>query len=96
MQIIAFGVDKQWDPAVKHRELYLVIYDGTWWRIMWEKEHIYVCGCVCVTGSLCCAVEIDKTLWINYNWKNKNHLKKKNYAWSETKCNLKLSESFKS
>ena len=28
--------------------------------------------CVCVTGSLCCIVEIDK---INYNGKNKNHKK---------------------
>ena len=30
-----FGVDKPWDPAVQHRELYLVICDGTWCRTMW-------------------------------------------------------------
>ena len=29
--------------------------------------------CVCETGSLCCIVETDGTL--NYNGKNKNHLK---------------------
>ena len=57
MQTTAFGVDKQWDPAVEHRELYLVTCDGAWWRIMWEKECIYVC----VTGSLCCTEE---------NWQN--------------------------
>ena len=39
---IAFGMNKQWDPAVEHWELYLVIYDGSWWKIMWEKEYIYV------------------------------------------------------
>ena len=39
----ALGVDKQWDPAVQHRELYLVTCDGTWWRIIWEKRiYIYI------------------------------------------------------
>ena len=61
MQTIAFGVDKQWDAAVWHRELYLVSSDGIWWRIMWEKE----CMSICVTGSLCCTVEIDRTLYVN-------------------------------
>ena len=42
MQTIAFGVDKQWDPAVQHWQLYVVTCDGAWWRIMWEKE------CVCI------------------------------------------------
>ena len=32
-----------------------------------------ICVCVCETGSLCCIVETDGTL--NYNGKNKNHLK---------------------
>ena len=36
------GVDKHWDPAVQHKELYLVTYDGTWWRIMWEQKCIHV------------------------------------------------------
>ena len=45
MQTIAFGVGKQWDPALKHRELCLVTYDGIWWSIMWEKR---ICVCVCV------------------------------------------------
>ena len=26
-----------------------------------------------MNGSLCCTVEIDRTLYINYNGKNKNH-----------------------
>ena len=47
--------------------IYPVTCDGTWWRIMWEKEHIYmciyICVCVCVwLGSLCCTAEIDRTL----------------------------------
>ena len=48
MQTIASGMDKQWDSAVQHQELYLVTYDGTWWGIMWEKK-IYVCMCDQVT-----------------------------------------------
>ena len=58
MQTIAFGVDKQWDPAVLHRELYLITCDGTWWMIMWEKE----CKYICITGLLCYTAEIDRTL----------------------------------
>ena len=58
MQTIAFGMDKQWDPAVYHWKLYLVTYDRAWWKIIWIKECIYVC----VTGSLCSMVEIDRTL----------------------------------
>ena len=42
MQTTAFGMDKQWDPVVLHWELYAVTYDGAWWRIMQEKECIYV------------------------------------------------------
>ena len=30
-----------------------------------------------MTGSLCCTVEIERTLQTNYNRKNKNHFKKK-------------------
>ena len=30
MQTIAFGMDKQWDAAVLHWELYVVTYDGAW------------------------------------------------------------------
>ena len=35
------------------------------------KKRIYTY--ICMTGSLCCTVEIDKTLSIDYNGKNKNH-----------------------
>ena len=39
---------------------------------MWEKEYIcvWVCVYVCMTGSPCYTVEIDRTLLINYNGKN--------------------------
>ena len=33
-----------------------------------------------MTESLCCTVEIDRTLSINCNGKNKNHYKKKKIA----------------
>ena len=39
MQTIAFGVEKQWDPAVQHCKLYLVTYDGAWF---YEKEELYM------------------------------------------------------
>lgn len=32
---------------------------------------------MCVTGSLCCTVEIDRTRYTNYNGKNKDYYKKK-------------------
>ena len=68
MQAVAFGVDRQWDAAVWHWELYLVTYDTAWWRIMWEKE----CMFVCVTGSICCTVEnwqntVNILLWLQSN-----------------------------
>ena len=48
------------------RELYLVTYDGTWWRIMWEKEcvytHTHTHTHTHTPGSLCCTVEIDRKL----------------------------------
>ena len=50
MQTTTFGVDWQWDPAVKHWELCLVTCDKAW---EWEKKE---CTHVCVTGSLCCTV----------------------------------------
>ena len=56
MQTIAFGVDKQWDPAEEHRELYLVTCDAISWRAMWEKVYM------CMTGSHCCTAKIDRIL----------------------------------
>ena len=61
MQTIAFGVDKQWDPAIKLRELYLVTCDGTWWRIMWEKK---ICVCVCVCMCVCVSVCVCVCIWL--------------------------------
>ena len=55
--------NKQWYSAIEHRELYPLSCDGTWWKIIWEKECMCVCVCVCVhmTESLCCIAEIDTT-----------------------------------
>ena len=39
MHTFAFGVDKQWDPAVWHRELYPVDCDA---KLMWGKKNMYV------------------------------------------------------
>ena len=30
MQTVAFGMDKQWVPAIYHWKLYLGTYDGAW------------------------------------------------------------------
>ena len=34
--------DKQWDPTIQHRELCPVSWVRTWWKIIWEKECIYM------------------------------------------------------
>ena len=39
---MTFRMDKQWGPAVEHRELYAITHDGAWRRIMWEDCVIYV------------------------------------------------------
>ena len=41
----------------------LMKHDGEYY----EEKNTYM------TGSVCCTVEIDRTLQINYNGKNKNH-----------------------
>ena len=77
MQTITPGMDKQWDPSVWHRELYLVTCNGTWQKIMWEKEYIYICVYIFIyvyiyiyvyifiymymTESLCCIAETDRS-----------------------------------
>ena len=38
-----FRMDKQWGPSLQHRELYPVSWDRTWWKIVQEKECVYVC-----------------------------------------------------
>ena len=56
---LALGVDKQWDPAVQHREIHLTTCDGTLMRNNVRKR-MYIH--ICMTGSLCCTAEIDGTL----------------------------------
>ena len=35
-------------------------WGGTQWKIVWEKQFVYM------TRSLCCTADIDTNLWINY------------------------------
>ena len=42
--LITFRMDKQWGPIVQHRGLYPISWGRTWWKIVWEKECIYVYG----------------------------------------------------
>ena len=42
MQTIAFGMDKQWDPAIQYWEIYLVAYGGAWPCTKKECIHMYV------------------------------------------------------
>ena len=42
MPTIPFGLNKQWGPSVQHRELYPITCDGTWWKIIWGKECVYI------------------------------------------------------
>ena len=65
MQNIAFKVGKQWDPAVEPRELYLVICDGTWScekKKIHTHTHTHIYLYVCMTGSVCCTAEVDRTV----------------------------------
>ena len=84
MQTIAFGVDKQWDPAVEQRELYPVTCDGTWWKIMWEKE--YVCVYVCIYIYIYIYDWDWVTLLHSRNWQNTvNQYNGKNKNYEKTK-----------
>ena len=52
---------------------------------------------ICRTGSLCCIVEIDRTLEINYNGKNKNHkikIKRENKGKGHVLTYLRLTATF--
>ena len=49
---------------------------------------MYVCVCVCITGSLCCTAETDRLLQINYN--KKKFLRKKASCPSPTPVGLTL------
>ena len=42
---LTFRMDRQWGPTLQHRELYPVSWDGSWWKIVWEKNmcvYIYI------------------------------------------------------
>ena len=47
-------MDRQWGPAVKHKELGAITCDGTWWKIIWERMWR------CMTGSLCCTEKLTE------------------------------------
>ena len=40
-QTTTFRMDKQWGPAIQHRELYPVSWDRTWWKIIWQGMYVY-------------------------------------------------------
>ena len=42
-----------------------------WWNMMDDNVRKKMCKYICMTGSLCCVVEIDRTLQINCNLKIK-------------------------
>ena len=42
MQSITSRLAKKWGPTVQHRELNPVSWSTTWWKIVWEKEYIYM------------------------------------------------------
>ena len=59
MHTIVYGMDGQWGPTVKHRELYqysviTYIYE----KKNWKKMDV----CICISESLCCIAEIIMTL----------------------------------
>jgi len=61
MQTITFRTDKQQSPYAYHRELYPITCNGHD-EILYDKKNVYMC----ITGSLCCTAEIDRTLSINF------------------------------
>ena len=72
MQNITLRINKQWGPAVQHRELYPISCDRTWGKIVWEKEYFIHThththththySFIYTTGSLCYTAETDTTL----------------------------------
>ena len=42
MQTMTFRMNKQWGPTIQHRELYPISWERLWWKIIEEKECIYV------------------------------------------------------
>ena len=48
---MTWRMEKQWGLTIQHRELYPVSWDRPWWKIVWEKECIYVYAWVTVLYS---------------------------------------------
>ena len=55
MKTLAFGVDGQWDSCIAYGAISLITCDGTWWKIMWEKN-----ACMYMTVSLFCTAELTE------------------------------------
>ena len=66
MQTITFRMDKQWGPTAQHRELYLISWGRTRWKIVWEKE----CICVCAWVTTLCSRNWRNT--VNQLYSNKS------------------------
>ena len=54
-------------PEINHPSIYLSVCLSVCLSVS-----LSLCLSVSMTGSLCCSAEIDGTLYINYNGKNKN------------------------
>ena len=84
MQTIAFGMNKQWDPALQHWGLDLVTYEGAWWNDIRKRMYISMCDWVTLlygkklTGH-CKPTTMEK---------NKNHWIKEKIG--ENPCHLVL------
>ena len=53
-----YKIDNRWEPAVKHRELYLVLCGDLSGKEIWKRGDT----CVYVADWLCCTAEINTAL----------------------------------
>ena len=60
-------MSKQWGPTGTSRENYIQSPVMEHDRRYYKKKNVYIC----MTGSLCCTAEMDRTLEINHNFLKK-------------------------
>ena len=89
-------MDKQWSPTVQQRELYLISWDRTWWKIVWKNNthththtHTYL-------GHYVYSRNWQNTVdQLNFNkTKNKNPSKKKKKNVESTNILLEVISKF--